>query len=255
MGIDAQAARVQRCLQNEVRFFGTGAPGSRVLELPGVLAGVVPAAPERSLFNAVVYDSGAELIAAYDTVARAYRDAGVRAWTVWLQPDDRETARALEARGHKLDGQPAGMVVNLAEAQFDPIGPLEVSIDWDFDVIAALNDAAYPLPPACRSVLVAPRARGWKTYAVRGEGRPLAALCAHACGDGLLGISAVATLPEARGQRLASRLLSLALRDARERGFTHSALVASSAGRGVYSRLGYQDAGVREMWELRAPRA
>jgi ribosomal protein S18 acetylase RimI-like enzyme len=54
------------------------------------------------------------------------------------------------------------------------------------------------------------------------------------------GILFVATLPEARGQRLASRLLSAALEDAKNRGVQTSSLQASALGSPIYERLGYR---------------
>jgi GNAT superfamily N-acetyltransferase len=50
----------------------------------------------------------------------------------------------------------------------------------------------------------------------------------------------VATLPGHRGKRLASRLLAMALGEARERGMKTTTLQASMLGRRVYERLGYR---------------
>jgi predicted acetyltransferase len=82
------------------------------------------------------------------------------------------------------------------------------------------------------------------------DGRP-------ACGlvtierDGSAGIFAVATLPEARGRGLTTRLLGQALADARERGCSTSTLQATKRGAPVYDRLGYRSLGAIEMWERR----
>jgi hypothetical protein len=86
------------------RPLGTASPGSRVLELDGgVLAAVVPARPERSICNAVVYLDPAAVTRALEDLARAYDDAGVIAWTVWVGAGDRDVADALAAAGHVLD--------------------------------------------------------------------------------------------------------------------------------------------------------
>ena len=248
------AARVQSCLRGELRLFGGCSPGAHLAELPGVLACIAPAVPERSLFNAVVYERGADLLAAWSALDRLYAEAGVRAWTVWLNPDDSGTSSALGQQGHLLDGRPMGMCAELSSMSLVPEGDLLWSAEPDFGSLGSINDAAYTLGlPAFGAALRAPRDAGERTYVARWEGRPACCLAAHDEPDGTLGVSAVATLPEARGQRLASRLLSVALREALARGLTHTALVSSSAGRSIYARLGYRDCGIRELWEKRSP--
>ena len=54
------------------------------------------------------------------------------------------------------------------------------------------------------------------------------------------GIIFVATPPAMRGRRLASRLLTAALIEARERGMRTSSLQASALGSPIYERLGYR---------------
>jgi GNAT superfamily N-acetyltransferase len=252
----ADPARVQSCLRGEVRLFGGCSAGARVVELPGVVAAVAPAVAERSLFNAVVYERGADLQAAWPTLDRLYADASVRAWTVWLHPEDAATSSKLAERGHKLDGRPVGMCARIADMSLLAEEKLEWSSEADFTSLGSINDASYTLGlPAFGAVLSASSSENVRTYVARAghERRAVCCLAAHDEPDGTLGISAVATLPEARGQGLASRLLSVALREAKARGLTHTALVASTAGKSVYARLGYQDCGVRELWERRSP--
>jgi GNAT superfamily N-acetyltransferase len=248
----AEQGRVQSALGGEVRLFGNCSPGASVVELPGVLASIAPAAAERSLFNAVVYERGTDLLAAWPTLEGLYSAAGVRAWTVWLKPDDAATSSALAERGHKLDGKPVGMCAAIGAMALTAEDALVYSSEPDFASLGAINDASYGLGlPTFGAVLCAPSGPGARTYVARLNGRPVCCLAAHDEPDGTLGVSAVATLPEARGQGLASRLLSVALRDAQVRGLTHTALVASSAGKSVYARLGYRDCGGRELWEKR----
>jgi GNAT superfamily N-acetyltransferase len=242
----------QLALRGEVALFGSSSPGASVLELPGILASVVPATPERSLFNAVVYERGEDLRAAWHELAQRYGEAGVQAWTVWRKPDDEETSSELARRGHCLDGRPVAMVAALDSMTLVPEDALAWSSEPDVESVGRINDVAYSWEtPAFRAVLGAGTAAACRTYVARVAGRAVCCLVAHDEPHGVLGVTAVATLPEARGQRLASRLLSGALREAKGRGLTHTALVASSAGRGVYARLGYRDAGVRELWENR----
>src|SRR4249920_417049 len=82
----------------------------RCLELDGVLAGITPAVPERSLPNSVLYRSEDALIAALSQLAEVYESAGVRAWTVWVPEQHERARRALADAGHVLDATPTAMI-------------------------------------------------------------------------------------------------------------------------------------------------
>ncbi len=69
--------------------------------------------------------------------------------------------------------------------------------------------------------------------------------------DGDLGFYFVATHPDRRGLGLASRLMTVALLDAIDRGFETSSLQGSPMGRPVYRRLGYGDDFNLRMYERR----
>jgi GNAT superfamily N-acetyltransferase len=224
--------------------------GSR-LELPGLVAALVPSMPERSVVNCVVYEDAAALEASLDRLDAAYDEAGVRAWTVWVHEGDERARGALAAAGHRLDGEPMGQELDLAEVEM-PAGPeLDLVADAspaDFDPIVA---AAYGWPGFGEAIDAFPSR--FHAHAARDEGgRPAACLGIWDV-DGDAHVQLVATLPEARGRGLASRLLARALIDARERGCTTSSLQATAMGRPVYTRLGYRDLGRVQMWERRKP--
>jgi GNAT superfamily N-acetyltransferase len=62
----------------------------------------------------------------------------------------------------------------------------------------------------------------------------------------------VATLPEARNRGIAGRLLAHALAAARdEDAMATSTLEASKLGQAVYTRIGFRQCGVMQMWEKR----
>jgi len=92
-----------------------GAPDSRIERLDGVFACVVPAVPERSFMNAVLYEDPAALDAALPRLADLYGDAGVAAWTVWVRGGDTAVQGSLAAAGNVLDAKPAVIRGNASE--------------------------------------------------------------------------------------------------------------------------------------------
>jgi ribosomal protein S18 acetylase RimI-like enzyme len=243
--------RVHEAMFHWYRLVGGASEGARVLEREGVVAAVVPAAPERAVVNAVLCRSAAALAAAYDELAAAYEEIRAR-WTVWLPPGEDEAAALLERRGHVLDAEPAAMARALAPGAVrrPPDGALP---DWAADgwlpEVGAINDRAYSfgtdsfsralnrLPDGAARVYLAPQAN-----------RPVACLMMvdHA---GNSEVQMVAVLPEARGGGLAGKLLAHALADAAERGAETTTLIATRLGYPVYERAGYRPVGSFQMWE------
>lgn len=249
-------ARVRRCLAAEIELFGSASQNARVTRLPGVLASVSPSTPDRSLFNSVMCDSPQILDAVYDELLRMYTEAGVRAFTVWTDANDAELPALLAARGHKLDSRPVAMAQEIAALRMPEDGDLDWFETRDMAQIAALNDAAYGFPsPAFEAVLDRLEDTRWRGYAARMDGQTVSCMLAWEGDYGDAAICAVATLPKARGHRLATRLLAHALRDARARGMTTTSLQASPMGYPIYKKLGYRDLGPMSMWERRTPSA
>jgi GNAT superfamily N-acetyltransferase len=253
----SESQPLERMLDTMVAFFravGRASPGARVVEHEGVVATVVPATPERAVFNSVVYRDGPALIGALPDLAAAYARAGVHGWTVWVPEHDGEARAALAAAGHVLDAQPEAMALDLDSLVPAPSAPLVEVLTGPAAAIAdvaALNDAAYGYPGSFARALVALENPAIHRYVALRDGRPLSCLLAvdH---EGDCGIFCVATLAEARGQGLAAGLLTRALDDARGRGCRISTLQATRAGAPLYHRLGYRRVGTVEMWERRA---
>ncbi|GMV18505.1 MAG: GNAT family N-acetyltransferase [Polyangiaceae bacterium] len=245
--------RVHTCLIAEAELWGSGSGSAYLERLPGVIAAVSPAAPDRSLFNCVVPDSLASLEAAYPKLAASFADAGVRAFTVWVGPGDRAMADFLAARGHKLDSRPAAMAAAMSELAIPEAGDLDWEATRDLGLLARINDQAYGFPPpAFEAALTSwPADDGWRGYVARADGRPAACAIVYESPDGDCGVTGVASLPDARGKNLAGRLLGRALAEARTRGATSTSLQASPLGRPVYAKMGYRDLGEMGMWEHR----
>ena len=209
------------------------------------------------MFNWVIAATRAELFNGYDELARAYVDAGVRAWTVWVDEGDVETERQLTLRGHYWTLKPRAMAGEISgQVCITPaIGDLSWTETDDIPTVAAINDAAYGFPPPAFAAALArssdPR---WRAYLAHRSGRPVASVMAYESVDGDCGVSGVATLPEVRGSGIASRLLAVALLQAAGRGAETTTLQATSKGAPLYARLGYRDLGAMCMWERRTPK-
>lgn len=243
--------RMQRSMESAWRALGAGSEGARLLERDGVLAAIVPAVPERSVFNSVLYETPEDLAAVRDELAHEYEDAGVNAWTVWVPATDAASAELLASAGHRLDATPRAMVLDLDELpRHDPR-----ALDWSGDGTAAelarVNDLAYgDVPGTFARGIGNPPAGAWRVYETRLDGR-VASVLATTDTDGDCGVWWVATVPEARGRGLSRDLLRVALDEARGRGMRTSTLQATKMGFPVYERIGYRDIGELQMWELR----
>lgn len=237
-------------IRDEVEAFGSGAPDSRLIGGEGLLASLAPAAPQRSLFNSVYYDDPAALLREYEALAVAYDAAGVRAWTVWVPDEDRETARLLAERGHLLDAEPRVMAMELADPVEIPLAPPGVEPGPAEPLVAAeLNDRAYGYgEDGFRAGVAGQTTIRW--HGAYAEGEPVSCVGTIAIGDDCC-VTGVATPSEHRGSGIASWLLLRALAEARERGAATASLQATRAGAPIYERLGFCDFGFVEMWELR----
>lgn len=237
------------------RSLGERTSGSAVVERPGgVLAAIVPARPDRSVFNSVVYEDPDALLAVRDELDAAYATAGVQAWTVWVRPEHDALRAALEAAGHAFDGQPMLMAAAIDELDLEPRAELDLDPAPTWEGLARLNDLAYGIDPAGSFAAVFagyddPQGR---LYLARVEGEPAAGVGTLTV-DGTCEIVFVATAPAARGRGLSSELMRTALRAARETGCDVTTLEATAMGEPVYARLGYRALGRLGMYELRRP--
>jgi ribosomal protein S18 acetylase RimI-like enzyme len=240
-------------LRDWIEMLSASAPGSRMIERDGVAAAVVPSCPERSICNSVGYTDAGALAASLDVLASAYEDAGVAAWTVWVPEFDTEAIALLEAAGHKLDGTPTAMSRELAS--LEPLDPGD--LDWDTrperDLLGHLNERAYGLPEdsgVAAALSDPPHLPNLRLYQARVDGEAAAVLATLDSGDDL-GFYFVATDPDRRGRGLASRLMSIAMVEGRERGLATTSLQSSVMGRPIYERLGFKVDFELRMYERR----
>ena len=226
-------------------FSAMGRGQARWVERDGVGALVTPFVPNRSIVNCVICRPGADLEGAYDWLADEF--AEVEAWTVWVPDSNREQAEFLQSRGHKLDADPAMMVLDLKS--FNPTAPLP---EWKpalVEELARINDASYPWRDGSLERALLESAYDddeFRLYITADS----CVLGVNDC-NGDAGVFFVATLPEARGKGLAGGLLAAAMVQARDRGCDISTLQATKIGEPVYARVGYQRFGSIGMWEKR----
>lgn len=248
-GVDAAEmhARVMEGLRRMPQLFR----GCRIVRFDGGEGSVTPGSPDRSLANAVIYEPGASIEAAYEELARTYREAGVNAWTVWVPDEDRATAEFLSARDHVLDATPRAMAASL---EGFGAAPREGDNPPSLEEIAVVNEAAYGYAAGdFGRIMSGELAAGWRSYAIRDErGMPVSVVLTDRW-DSNCDVTLVATHPDHRGHGHAGGLILLALQEAREEGLETTTLVATRAGQPLYERLGYRDIGGLEMWELRRP--
>jgi GNAT superfamily N-acetyltransferase len=233
------------------RLLAEGA-GGRIHERDGVFAATVPASPQRSFFNSVLYDDARAMIAAIDELADLYEEAGVAAWTVWVPEADAEVAAALESAGHVLDATPRAMAMPIAELRPpDPDPELEIREEPDYELVSKLNEVAYGFAPGEFPAIQGQHPE-MRTYFGSIGGETVG--CAGAFSQGSdCEIVYVAVLPEGRGRGISGRLMSRALADAAEQGLETTTLQSTKLGFPVYVKLGYRDLGELQMWERRKP--
>jgi ribosomal protein S18 acetylase RimI-like enzyme len=220
-----------------------------VVEGPGVIASIVPAAPESPTLNAAVAFDPEQAVDYLPDLAIRWREARVKRWGVWLDPAARDVVRALQRGGLTLSASAPGMGAELdalaLPATRNGVPPADLA------TVGLVNDMAYgnvdqrlertltPLPP---DIL-----RG---YRADWDGEPAAvALALHNGGD--CGVSFVATVPHARRKGLATDVMHAALVDARTGGLTTTTLQATDAGERLYRSLGYRRLCDMQLWERR----
>ena len=213
-------------------------------------AGSALTSADATLANAVVVLAPGRLTADHvDEIARSYADAGIGKWGVWVEPDDDASKHVLEQAGLVLDSAPRRMAIPLHDIDLDDAPEADAISLRD---VGRVNDLAYGHPDNRLEAMIA----GLPPDALTAYGafdydnEPISAVITTEH-DGDAGVWMVATVPWARGQGLAKRLMRRALADAKQRGCTTTTLLASRLGAPVYAGMGYRDLGPLHLWERR----
>jgi ribosomal protein S18 acetylase RimI-like enzyme len=225
---------------------GHAGPG-RTLQRDGLVASVVPNAPDSPTLNAAVALDPDKAPEHLQELAHRYRQARVRRWGLWLDGTASLAAQALNHAGLTVTAASPGMGAVLDRVATDVDRPLAA----DLATIGRVNDMAYGNFDGRLERTLTPLPNGvLKGYRVDLDGRPASvALALHHDDD--CGVSFVATVPKARRQGLATQVMRHALADAAKNGCTTSTLQATEVGERLYENLGYTRLCVMQLWEQR----
>jgi hypothetical protein len=187
---------------------GSAAGGGR-FEVEEAIGSVVPAAPTRSVLNAVAGPRGMRWRAStLEQVARRYEVAGIRVWGIWVHEDD---AEGLGDAGLVIDSRPTAMALDLSQlSPAPPVKGVTVEAVRDLSVLAQPLGAGYGFPPELLTSGLPgllDHTHGWVAFV---DGEPAAGLLIVDC-QGDAGVFMVATAPELRGRGAASSALYRAL--------------------------------------------
>ena len=225
---------------------GHAGPG-RTLEREGLVASIVPNAPDSPTLNAAVALDPDKAPEHLDELAHRYAKARVKRWGVWLDGGASLAAQALNHAGLIVTAASPGMGADLDDLQTEGDRPQPT----DLATVGRVNDLAYGNFDGRLERTLTPLPNGvLKAYRVDLGGKPASvALALHHDAD--CGVSFVATIPKARRQGLATAVMRQALTDARRNGCTTTTLQATDLGERLYENLGYRRLCLMQLWERR----
>lgn len=186
----------------------------------------------------------------------------------WLGPTAQppRLEDTLAEHGWTLAGTTPGMAVELVNLAQDTHMPPDVTIERvqgedDLRLWAQIagEGTGFPAETAARFSGMEPYAAGYpsrserRNYLAYLDGEPVAT-SAMVLNDGVAGIYAVATLPDARRRGIGAALSRLPLLEAQAEGYRVGTLQASDMGHPVYRNLGFQDVCMFKIY-LRQPHA
>ena len=227
-------------------LLGGRAAGGTIVEEQGVLATVVPAAPDSPTLNAVIALGATLDHALVQELAGRYAHAAVHRWGVWTDGSKQPVVAVLEDCGMRMTSSSPGMGAGIDELHLNGRAPASPA---DLATVGHVNDLAYGNPDGRLERTLAPLPTGLlRAYRADHGGRPASvALALHHEQD--CGISFVATAPHARRQGLATDVMGRVALDALEAGCTSTSLQATNLGEKLYTALGYRKVSEMQLWE------
>jgi ribosomal protein S18 acetylase RimI-like enzyme len=228
---------------------GSSRHGS-VIERPGLVASIVPSAPDSPALNAAVAIEPDAAPAALRDLADGYARAGVRRWAIWVDGGARHVTAELRRSGLIVASASPGMGAEIGALRLD-LSLADPEPKGDLRTVGRVNDLAYGNVDArLERTLTTLDEGALRAYRADLNGAPAAvALALHHDAD--CGVSFVATLPQARRRGLATQVMRAVLADAQRHRLTTITLQATEQGERLYAQLGLHRLGNMELWEHR----
>jgi GNAT superfamily N-acetyltransferase len=228
-------------------LLGGHAGKGRTLERPGLVASIVPNAPDSPTLNAAVAIEPDAATTHVEELRDLYERANVRRWGIWLDGHASLAAQALAQHRMVVTTASPGMGAEIQELAITETR----RTDADLATVGRVNDLAYGNYDGRLERTLTPLPNGvLEGYQAALNGSPAAvALALHHDKDA--GISFVATIPKARRQGLATHVMQQALTQARKEGCTTTTLQATDVGERLYTNLGYRRLTIMQLWERR----
>src|SRR3954453_19981798 len=231
-------------------LLGGSARNGFVIEREGLVASIVPSAPDSPALNAAVAIEPATAPESLEELDTRYSDAGVRRWAIWVDGSAHDVTDELRQAGLAIASASPGMGAVIDEMELD-LTTANPRPNAGLSPVGRVNDLAYGNVDSrlerTLTTLEEGTLRGFKADL---NGAPAAvALALHHDED--CGISFVATVPRARRQGLATQVMRSALADAERHELTTITLQATEVGERLYQQLGPRRLSPMELWERR----
>ena len=231
-------------------LLGGSAREGRVIHRPGLVASIVPSAPDSPALNAAVALNPSKAPDHLEELEVLYGAAGVRRWAVWIDGAARDVTDEFRRRGLAIASASPGMGAVIDDLGLD-LSTANHRPNAGLKTVGRVNALAYgnvdsrlerTLTTLTEGVL-----RGYRADLNGAAGA--VALALHHGED--CGVSFVATVPQARRHGLATQVMRAALADAQRHGQTTITLQATELGERLYQQLGLRRLGPMELWEHR----
>jgi ribosomal protein S18 acetylase RimI-like enzyme len=231
-------------------LLGGSAKHGFVLEKDGLVASVVPSAPDSPALNAAVAIDPEAATEYLEELEVRYGDAGVRRWAVWVDGSARAVTAELRYAGMAIASASPGMGAVISDLNLD-LTTANPRPNAGLKVVGRVNDLAYGnVDSRLERTLTTLQEGTLRGYKADLNGAPAAVALALHHGDDC-GVSFVATVPQARRHGLATQVMRSALADARRHHLTTITLQATELGERLYHQLGLRRLSPMELWERR----
>jgi len=231
-------------------LLGGSAKHGFVIEKPGLVASVVPSAPDSPALNAAVAIEPETAPRHLEELEVRYGDAGVRRWAIWVDGGARSVTAELRQAGMGIASASPGMGAAIADLDID-LTTANPAPNANLQTVGRVNDLAYGYSePKLAPAIAALPPTALQTYGITLQDETACVATAFDVGDDTA-VWFVATLPHAQRNGLAAGILRRLLLDARERGQRTASLQASPKGRALYERLGFRPVGSLHLYEER----